>query len=76
VPVIVLFTKYDQFRIDIAIMSEDPYCNSALLDAEVERIFNQDYLARLAGPPLFAPPPFIRLESEDLHYYPSNHVLY
>jgi hypothetical protein len=30
------------------------------LDAEVENIFKQHYLARLGGPP-----PFIRLESED-----------
>ena len=30
------------------------------LDAEVENIFNQHYLASLNGPP-----PFLRLESED-----------
>jgi hypothetical protein len=61
VPVIAVFTKYDQFKRNIKMKLEDegrdPETN---LDAEVENIFKQHYLASLNGPP-----PFIRLESED-----------
>jgi hypothetical protein len=58
--VIAVFTKYDQFRRDIKIKLEDQHCEQeAELDAEVESVFNQHYLASLTGPP-----PFIRLESE------------
>jgi hypothetical protein len=60
VPVIAVFTKYDQFRRDIKIKLEDQHRDPSLLDAEVESAFNEHYLAGLAGPP-----PFIRLESED-----------
>ena len=39
---------------------EDEGCDQEVdLNAEVENIFNQNYLASLNGPP-----PFIRLESE------------
>ena len=64
VPVIAVFTKYDQFRRDIKIKLEDqleghdPEIDH--LNAEVESEFSQHYLANLNGPP-----PFIRLESED-----------
>jgi hypothetical protein len=58
--VIAVFTKYDQFRRDIRIKLEDEHRDSSLVDAEVERVFNDHYLAGLTGPP-----PFIRLESED-----------
>jgi hypothetical protein len=40
---------------------EDQRRDPALLDVEVESVFNQHYLANLTGPP-----PFIRLESEVL----------
>jgi hypothetical protein len=59
VPVIAVFTKYDQFKRDIRIKCEDQHCDPALFDTEVERVFNEHYLANLKGPP-----PFIRLESE------------
>ena len=55
-----MFTKYDQFRRDIRIKLEDEHRDASLVDAEVERVFNEHYLAGLTGPP-----PFIRLESED-----------
>ena len=61
VPVIAVFTKYDQFKRDMKMKLEDEGRDQEMdLDAEVEKIFNQHYLAGLNGPP-----PFIRLESED-----------
>jgi hypothetical protein len=58
VPVIALFTKYDQFKRNVKIkLKGHPETN---IDAEVKRHFEQDYLASLSGPP-----PFICLESED-----------
>ena len=57
---IAVFTKFDQFRRNIRMKLEDEGLNQGMnLDAEVENLFNQRYLASLNGPP-----PFIRLESE------------
>jgi len=61
VPVVAVFTKYDQFKRDIKMKLEDEGHGREMdLNAEVENIFNQHYLASLDGRP-----PFIRLESED-----------
>jgi hypothetical protein len=61
VPVLAVFTKYDQFKHDTKMKLEDEGRDPEMdLDAEVERIFKQHYLTMLNGPP-----PFIRLESED-----------
>ena len=61
VPVIAVFTKYDQFKRDIKMKLEDEGRDPDMnLNVEVESIFNKHYLARLDGPP-----PFICLESED-----------
>jgi hypothetical protein len=61
VPVIAVFTKFDQFRRNIRMKLEDEGHDQGMdLDAEVKNIFNQRYLASLNGPP-----PFICLESED-----------
>ena len=61
VPVIAIFTKYDQFKLDIKMKLEDEGHDPEMdLNTEVENIFNQHYLASLNGLP-----PFIRLESED-----------
>ena len=61
VPVIAVFTKYDQFKRNIKMKLEDEDRDPKIyLDAEAENIFKQHYLANLDGPP-----PFIRLESED-----------
>ena len=61
VPVIAVFTKYDQFKRNIKMKLEDEGRGSEIdLDAEAENIFKRHYLASLNGPP-----PFIRLESED-----------
>jgi len=61
VPLIAVFTKFDQFKRDIKMKLEDEERDREMdLDTEVENIFNQHYLARLNGPP-----PFICLESED-----------
>ena len=61
VPVIAVFTKYDQFKRDIKMRLEDEGCDQEMdLNTEVENIFNQHYLASLNGHPSF-----ICLESED-----------
>jgi hypothetical protein len=60
VPVIAVFTKYDQFKREVRMKLEDRHCDPGTnIDDEVEGIFNQHYLAGLRGSPLF-----IRLESE------------
>jgi hypothetical protein len=62
VPVIAVFTKYDQFKYNINMKSEDKGHGplvGAQLDTEAESMFKQHYLASLRGPP-----PFVRLESE------------
>ena len=60
VPVIAVFTKFDQFKRDIKMKLEDEGRNPGTdLDTEVESVFNRYYLASLSGPP-----PFVCLESE------------
>jgi len=59
VPVIAVFTKFDQFKREIGFKLEDQCRDPALLDVEVERIFHEDYVGSLRGSP-----PFVRLESE------------
>jgi hypothetical protein len=63
VPVIVIFTKYDQFRRETYFRLEDQGLDTctdpALLNAEVEKIFNKEYLAKLREST-----PFVCLESE------------
>jgi len=64
VPVIAVFTKYDQLRRETSFRLEDQGLEStdaALLNAEVEKIFKDQYLAKLTGSP-----PAVRLESENL----------
>ena len=61
-PVIALFTKYDQFKREIKMKLEDRHDHSEIhlrVDAEVKSVFDQYYLAKLGGSP------FICLESED-----------
>ena len=64
VPVIAVFTKYDQFRRDIKMKLQDQHEGHdpeiGHLDAEVESEFSQHYLVSLNGHPQF-----VRLESED-----------
>ena len=61
VPVIAVFTKYDQFKRNIKMQLEDEGRDPEIdLDAEADNIFQQHYLASLNGPP-----PFIRLESKN-----------
>ena len=59
-----VFTKYDQFRRETIFRLEDQGLatgtDPALLNAEVERIFNEEYLAKLTGSP-----PVVRLKSEN-----------
>jgi hypothetical protein len=64
--VIAVFTKFDQFRRDVMMKLEDKDGNPddpALLDAEMERIFNEEFLTNLKGSP-----PIVRLESESFYY--------
>ena len=61
VPVIAVFTKYDQFKLDIKMKLEDEGRDpDSHFNTEVESVFDRYYLARLSGPP-----PFVRLESAD-----------
>ena len=61
VPVIAVFTKFDQFKRDIKMKLEDEGRDPEMdLDSEVENNFKQHYLAGLNSSP-----PFIRLESKD-----------
>ena len=64
VPVIAVFTKYDQFRREIKYILEnqglDTSADAVLLNAEVENTFKEQYLAKL---PVSAPA--VRLESEN-----------
>ena len=60
VPVVALFTKFDQFKRDIKMKLEDEGRDSVThLDTEVESVFSRHYLASLSGSP-----PFVRLESK------------
>lgn len=59
VPVIVVFTKFDQFKRNVKILLEDEGRDVTDLHAEVERRF-EHYHAASAGEHV----PFIRLESE------------
>ena len=61
VPVIAVFTKFDQFKRDIKMKLQDEGRDPDIdLNTEVENEFKRHYLDVLKGPP-----PFIRLESED-----------
>jgi hypothetical protein len=63
--VIAVFTKFDQFSRDIGMKLEDQGRNPddlSLVNAEMERIFNDEFLINLKGSP-----PVIRLESKDFH---------
>ena len=61
VPIIAVFTKYDQFKRDIKMKLEDEcYDQEMDVKAEVDNIFAKHYLAKLGGSP-----PFICLESEN-----------
>ena len=63
VPVIAVFTKYDQFKRDIKMKLEDEGRDpEAHFDAEVKHVFDRYYLGSLSGSP-----PFVRLESEGLY---------
>ena len=63
VPVIALFTKYEQFRRDIKIRLEDERRETDI-DAEVKSAFDEHYLDSLREPPSLTPR-FVCLESED-----------
>ena len=61
VPVIVVFTKYDQFKRNLKMKLHDEGRDlETHFKTEVESVFKRDYLASLSGPP-----PFVRLEGED-----------
>jgi hypothetical protein len=66
--VIAVFTKYDQFRRDVRMKLEDRDCDCdpddpTILNAEMERIYHEEFLTHLKGPP-----PIVRLESERSSY--------
>jgi hypothetical protein len=62
VPVITVFTKYDQFKRDISFKLEDKGRDPRTdLEDEAESVFQKQYLASI-GRTL----PFVRLESENI----------
>jgi hypothetical protein len=63
--VIAVFTKYDQFKRDVGMKLDDQGhdWDPALLNAEMERIFNEEFLANLKGSP-----PTVCLGSEDFYH--------
>ena len=68
VPVIAVFTKFDQFKHDIKMKLKDEGRDARTeFDTEVESVFNRRYLASLSGPP-----PFVRLEGE-YFFLPNSH---
>jgi len=61
VPVIAVFTKFDQFKREIRFKFEDKSHDPGTdLNEEVESLFREHYQARLGESPLF-----VRLESKD-----------
>jgi hypothetical protein len=60
VPVIAVFTKYDQFKIDVEMRLEDWGDPPDRLNTEMEKIFRQQYLSYLREKT-----PWVRLERED-----------
>jgi len=74
VPVIAVFTKYDQFRRETIFRLEDQgldtSTNPVLLNAEVERTFNEQYLAKLTGSE-----PAVRLGGENFVNLPACTML-
>ena len=63
VPVIAVFTKFDQFKRNIKMKLEDEGRGPEThFETEMERVFHRYYLDSLSGP---EPPPFVRLESEE-----------
>jgi hypothetical protein len=61
--VIAVFTKYDQFKREVKMKLEDQHHGPGTdfdADRDVERMFNEHYLANFGESP-----PFVRLESED-----------
>jgi len=61
VPVIAVFTKYDQFKYNVKMRLEDEACSNPKAEAsdEAEKMFQMHYLSGLEGKPNF-----VRLESE------------
>jgi hypothetical protein len=61
--VIAVFTKYDQFRLDIEMNLQDRGSSDPEMEApaEAERVFKEYYLDKLG-----VAPQFVRLESEVL----------
>jgi hypothetical protein len=68
--VIAVFTKYDYFRRNIGFKLEDqggdPTNNPALLNAEVKKVFQEQYLTNLKRSA-----PFVCLESENFVNRPA-----
>ena len=63
VPVIAVFTKFDQFKRNIKMKLEDEGRGPEThFETEMESVFHQYYLDSLSES---GPPPFVRLESED-----------
>ena len=70
VPVIAVFTKFDQFKRNIKMQLEDEGRDiETHFETEVKSVFDQYYLGGLSEPP-----PFVRLESENFFQAIQTHV--
>ena len=66
-PIVAVFTKFDQFKLNIQMELEDSYANNNVscesIRTEVEKTFKQDYLDKIDGNP-----GYVQLQSK---LYPS-----
>ena len=67
VPVIAVFTKYDQFKRNIKMKLEDEERSPETFETEAESVFNNHYLASLSETP-----PLVRLEGEQVFLVDSH----
>jgi hypothetical protein len=70
VPVIAVFTKFDQFRRDVRMKVEDQNRDAddpAIVSAEMESVLKEEFLAHLKESP-----PIVRLESKDFYKLAST----
>ena len=62
VPIIAVFTKYDQFRLEMEFKLEDDGLDNPgqdIIDAKMKKCFEEEYLGKIDGAPRH-----VRLESE------------
>ena len=51
VPIIAVFTKYDQFKLNVEMKLEDEGEDSLLIEEKVKELFEAEYLGMISGQP-------------------------